>query len=146
MFHLRRAIPAVLILLFAFVVVGQPSIRVPFTRTETMITMRDGIRFHTVILTPQTRTEPLPILIDRTPYGVNEWNSDLVNNVYKEFVADGYIFVFQDIHGKFGSEGQFVMVRPPRAAQSARSERQRLRFSERPSHHGPGPEHVVSFV
>jgi len=84
----RRAIPrsAVLILLLAFVVVGQsaqPSIRIPFTRTDAMITMRDGVRLHTVILTPQTQTEPLPILIDRTPYGVNEWNSDLVNAAYK---------------------------------------------------------------
>ena len=77
----RRAIPrsAVLILLLAFVVVAQsaqPSIRVPFTRTEAMITMRDGIRLHTVILTPQTQTEPLPILIHRTPSV--SWARDLM--------------------------------------------------------------------
>src|SRR6185503_5768456 len=125
----RRAIPrsAVLILLWAFVVpiVGQSAqqqVRVPFTRTEAMITMRDGVRLHTVILTPQTQTESLPIMIDRTPYGVNEWTSDLVNDAYKELVADGgYIFVFQDIRGKFGSEGQFVMVRPPRDKRDAKS-------------------------
>jgi len=86
-----------------------------------MIRMRDGIRLHTVILTPQTQTEPLPILLDRTPYGVNDWNSDLVNNVYKELVADRYIFVFQDIRGKFGSEGRFVMVRPPRDKRDPKS-------------------------
>jgi len=123
MFHLRRAIPALLILLWASVV-AQPSsqpLRVPFTRTETMITMRDGVRLHTVILTPETQTEPLPILLDRTPYGVNDWNSDLVNNAYKELVADRYIFVFQDIRGKFGSEGQFVMVRPPRDKRDPKS-------------------------
>ena len=75
-----RAIPrfAVLILLWASVfqlpklAVAQPSqaVRVPFTRTESMITMRDGIRLHTVVLTPQTQTEPLPIILNRTPYGV----------------------------------------------------------------------------
>ena len=86
-----------------------------------MITMRDGVRLHTVILTLQTQTEPLPILLDRTPYGVNDWNSDLVNNVYKELVADRYIFVFQDIRGKFRSEGQFVMVRPPRDKRDPKS-------------------------
>jgi putative CocE/NonD family hydrolase len=123
---LRRAIPrlAVLILLWAQLGSAQQSsqqIQVPFTRTETMITMRDGVRLHTVMLTPQTQTEPLPILIDRTPYGVNDWNSNLVNNAHKELVADGYIFVFQDIRGKFGSEGQFVMVRPPRDKRDPKS-------------------------
>src|SRR5262245_52173586 len=59
---------------------------VPFTRTETMISMRDGIRLHTVILAPQTQSEPLPILMTRTPYGVEEWNSDLLNLAFKEFV------------------------------------------------------------
>jgi putative CocE/NonD family hydrolase len=123
---LRRAIPrlAVLILLWAQLGSAQQSsqqVQVPFTRTETMITMRDGVRLHTVMLTPQTQTEPLPILIDRTPYGVNDWNSNLVNNAHKELVADGYIFVFQDIRGKFGSEGQFVMVRPPRDKRDPKS-------------------------
>jgi uncharacterized protein len=94
---------------------------VPFARTETMISMRDGVRLHTVILAPQTQSEPLPILMTRTPYGAEEWNSDLLNVAFKEFVADGYIFVFQDIRGKFESEGQFVMVRPPRDKRDAKS-------------------------
>jgi len=96
-------------------------VRVPFARTEAMIAMRDGVRLHTVILTPQTQSEPLPILITRTPYGVNEWNSDILNIAFPEFVADGYIFVFQDIRGKFDSEGQFVMVRPPRDRRNTKS-------------------------
>ncbi|HET7286919.1 MAG TPA: CocE/NonD family hydrolase, partial [Pyrinomonadaceae bacterium] len=129
MYQQRRDIPRfailVLLLVSVFPLVGQTTsqqqVRVPFTRTEAMITMRDGVRLHTVILTPQTQTEPLPILIDRTPYGVNDWTSDLVNDAYKEFVADGYIFVFQDIRGKFGSEGQFVMVRPPRDKRDSKS-------------------------
>lgn len=95
--------------------------RVPFTRTETMITMRDGVRLHTVILTPQNQTGPLPIILNRTPYGVKGWDSGLVNAAHKELVADGYIFVFQDIRGKFESEGQFVMVRPPRDRRDAKS-------------------------
>jgi putative CocE/NonD family hydrolase len=95
--------------------------RVPFTRTEAMIQMRDGVHLHTVILAPQTQTEPLPIIINRTPYGVKEWNSDVVNVANKELVADGYIFVFQDIRGKYESEGQFVMERPPRDRRDAKS-------------------------
>lgn len=117
---------AVLILLWAVtfqapkIAVAQAA-RVPFTRTEAMIPMRDGVKLHTVILTPQTQVEPLPILMTRTPYGVNEWNGDLLNLEFKEFVADGYTFVFQDIRGKFESEGQFVMVRPPRDKRDAKS-------------------------
>ena len=95
--------------------------RVLFTRTETMIPMRDGVRLYTVVLAPQTQTEPLPIIMNRTPYGVKGWNSSRVNGSNKELVADGYIFVFQDIRGKFDSEGQFVMVRPPRDRRDAKS-------------------------
>src|SRR5262245_3997851 len=100
---------------------SQAAPHVPFTRTEAMIAMRDGVRLHTVILAPQTQTEPLPILIDRTPYGVKEYESETINLAYPEFVADGYIFVFQDIRGKFDSEGQFVMVRPPRDTRDVKS-------------------------
>jgi uncharacterized protein len=95
--------------------------RVAFTRTEEMIPMRDGVRLYTVVLAPQTQTEPLPIIMNRTPYGVKGWNSSRVNGAHKELVADGYVFVFQDIRGKFDSEGQFVMVRPPRDRRDAKS-------------------------
>jgi predicted acyl esterase len=97
------------------------SARVSFARTEAMIRMRDGVKLHTVILTPQTQAEPLPILMTRTPYGVNDWTSDSLNLEFQEFAADGYTFVFQDIRGKFESEGQFVMVRPPRDKRDAKS-------------------------
>jgi len=94
---------------------------VAFARSEAMIPMRDGIRLHTVILTPQTQTEPLPIVINRTPYGVSAWDSEGVNRALQEMVADGYTFVFQDIRGRFDSEGQFLMVRPPRDKRDAKS-------------------------
>ncbi|MGH9914704.1 MAG: CocE/NonD family hydrolase, partial [Pyrinomonadaceae bacterium] len=94
---------------------------VAFTRTEQMIPMRDGIQLHTIILAPQNQTEPLPIIIDRTPYGVKDWNSDRVNAAKKELVADGYIFVFQDIRGRYESEGAFLMNRPPRDKADAKS-------------------------
>ena len=129
--HLRRLAIPVLLLTVIFqlpaIAVAQTGsqaakpARVPFTRTEAMIPMRDGVRLHTVILTPQTQSEPLPILMTRTPYGVNEWDSDTLNAAFREFVADGYIFVFQDIRGKFESEGQFVMVRPPRDKRDEKS-------------------------
>ena len=92
------------------------------TRTDTMIPMRDGTRLHTVILAPVERRGPLPILLERTPYGVAHWDGTRVNIAHRALVADGYngyIFVFQDIRGRFGSEGAFVMARPPRDAGGA---------------------------
>src|SRR5262249_21975869 len=88
--------------------------RIPFTRSEVMIPIRDGVRLYTVILTPQNNTDPLSISFNRTPYGVRGRESERVNVENKELVTDGYIFIFQDIRGKNDSEGQFVMVRPPR--------------------------------
>src|SRR5262249_29450466 len=87
---------------------------VTFERREEMIRMRDGVRLHTVIFTPKDSSEPLPFLINRTPYGVAEKKSEGINQQYMDLVKDGYIFVFQDIRGRFRSEGVFAMNRPPR--------------------------------
>lgn len=85
-----------------------------FDVTDVMIPMRDGVRLNTKIFTPKPQTGALPIIMKRTPYGVA--NSANNFNVYLKALADeGYVFVFQDIRGKFGSEGTFVMQRPPRA-------------------------------
>lgn len=85
-----------------------------FNKTEAMIPMRDGVKLHTVIYTPKDRTSPLPIIFQRTPYGAAN-NEMAVRAGYGDLVADDYIFAFQDIRGRFKSEGQFVMQRPPRA-------------------------------
>ncbi len=84
----------------------------PYDRHEAMIPMRDGVRLHAVILRPTDTNEPLPILMQRTPYGVDESTSNSTNARYTELAQSGYIFVMQDIRGRYGSEGQFVMNRP----------------------------------
>jgi putative CocE/NonD family hydrolase len=81
--------------------------------TEAMVPMRDGVRLHTKIFVPTDQKEPLPFLFIRTPYGVGD-AAEKLDTQYAELAADGYIFVFQDIRGKFGSEGAFVMARPAR--------------------------------
>jgi putative CocE/NonD family hydrolase len=94
----------------------QPAVEVlvPFEKQEVMIAMRDGVHLRTLIFTPKDQAEPLPILFNRTPYGVGQTTSDDVNRRYIDFVKDGYIFVRQDIRGRFASEGQFAMNRSPR--------------------------------
>ncbi|HZS07028.1 MAG TPA: CocE/NonD family hydrolase [Blastocatellia bacterium] len=91
---------------------------VAFKKTDVMIPMRDGVKLHVVIFAPENATEPLPILMDRTPYGVDGRNSGGINFVYRELVKDGYIFVFADIRGRYKSEGEFVMNRPLRENRS----------------------------
>jgi putative CocE/NonD family hydrolase len=85
---------------------------VVFDRREEMIRMRDGVRLHTLIFTPRNQTEALPLLMSRTPYGIAQASSDGINRIYPELVADGYIFIAQDIRGRYGSEGTFLMNRP----------------------------------
>jgi len=84
-----------------------------FDKIEQMVPMRDGAKLHTIIYAPKSHREPLPILFNRTPYGID--------NIYRAFpgslqelIDEGFIFAFQDIRGKFKSEGQFIMQRPPR--------------------------------
>jgi len=104
--------------LAAFARLGPPG-QVPFptpefTATRAMIPMRDGVKLHTAIFTPKKAQAPLPFLLMRTPYGAPSSPLPLAFEPYKELVEEGYIFVFQDIRGRYQSEGRFVMQRPPR--------------------------------
>ncbi|HEX2695675.1 MAG TPA: CocE/NonD family hydrolase [Acidobacteriota bacterium] len=89
-----------------------------YRRTEAMVAMRDGVRLHTVIYAPEAADGPLPFIINRTPYGAggDDKGHPKLATSYKELADEGYIFVFQDIRGRYGSEGKFVMMRPPRDA------------------------------
>ncbi len=97
-----------------------------FTRREVMIPMRDGVKLHTVILIPKSVTTPAhaPILLTRTPYDADAQTSygasdkligalDGYDNADDAIVQAGYIRVIQDVRGKYHSEGDYVMNRPP---------------------------------
>src|SRR5438309_5102780 len=85
-----------------------------FDKIEQMVPMRDGVKLHTIIYAPKSHREPLPILFNRTPYGIDNIYRAFPGGSLKEEIEEGYIFAFQDIRGRFGSEGQFVMLRPLR--------------------------------
>jgi uncharacterized protein len=80
---------------------------------DVMIPMRDGVRLHAEIWRPKFTNGPLPILLQRSPYS---FSLERVNrsfaSEYKELAAEQFIFVLEDIRGRFGSEGEFVMLRP----------------------------------
>ena len=81
---------------------------------EVMIPMRDGVRLQTVLLTPKDAKRPLPFLIDRTPYGVpGKEVTETRLTAALRWRSENYIFVAQNIRGRFHSEGKFVMFRPP---------------------------------
>ncbi len=80
-----------------------------FTYQQVMISMRDGTRLQTVILRPTDQAGPLPILLRRTPYGVPDRAPAVMPASLKELARDGYIFVIQNMRGRFKSEGQFTL-------------------------------------
>ena len=101
----------VAMLLLAQSVQAQQSAEKPaFTFQEVMIPMRDGVRLQTVILTPSNQQRPLPILFRRTPYGVPAGPLQQVPASVKELMQDGYIFVIQNLRGRFKSEGVFKLT------------------------------------
>jgi hypothetical protein len=83
-----------------------------YRRIEAMIPMRDGVKLHAVILKPADIAAPLPFLIQRTPYGVDSTSRASFFANRPELARDGYIYVGEDIRGRYKSEGQFVMSRP----------------------------------
>jgi putative CocE/NonD family hydrolase len=84
-----------------------------FAKTDAMIAMRDGVRLNTAVYALKDAKGPLPFILSRTPYGIEKADGSL-REYLKDLAEDGYIFVFQDIRGRYKSEGQFVMNRPPR--------------------------------
>ena len=89
---------------------------------DEMIPARDGARLHTIIVTPRNASEKLPFLIERSPYGFNQAGIERsLANRYKQLADEGFIFVFQDIRGRYGSDGTFVMQRPVRDPKDPKS-------------------------
>jgi putative CocE/NonD family hydrolase len=86
-----------------------------------MVPARDGKRLYTQIFTPPQTAERFPILLLRTPYGTGQFTPERLAASLPELAADGYIFVLQDIRGRFKSEGEFVMLRQPRDPQDKKA-------------------------
>jgi putative CocE/NonD family hydrolase len=98
-----------------------PPDRRDFTSTTHMVRMRDGVRLNTVVLRRKDLTGPAPIMLTRTPYNAAQRagadSTSLVGALggrYAELVEAGYILVVQDVRGKWGSEGDYLVNRPLR--------------------------------
>lgn len=90
-------------------------IRDHYNKIEKQIPMRDGVKLYTIIYTPKDETKKYPMMYDRTPYsagpyGAEEYKVSLGPSML--FARAGYIFVYQDVRGRYMSEGEFVATRP----------------------------------
>ena len=97
-----------------------PDRSASFDRREVMIPMRDGVKLHTLVYVPKVQSTDLPFILTRTPYGIAGAGGSFTTS-YAELADEGYIFVFQDIRGRYTSEGQFVMLRNPRDKRDAKA-------------------------
>ena len=92
-----------------------------FMIREEMVPMRDGVKLYTLIISPKENETALPIILRRTPYDATgvlrgHVSSRLDVNIGYEFLGNDYIYVVQDIRGRFNSEGDYLMYRAPRGA------------------------------
>ncbi|HEX3147713.1 MAG TPA: CocE/NonD family hydrolase [Gemmataceae bacterium] len=94
---------------------GKEAILAGYTKYEYRIPMRDGVKLFTSVYVPKDDSKPYPIMFDRTPYSVGPYGIDK----YKDnlgpsplFGKEGYIFAYQDVRGRWMSEGVFVNMRP----------------------------------
>jgi putative CocE/NonD family hydrolase len=86
-----------------------------YTKYEYRIPMRDGVRLFTSVYVPKDSSRAYPFLIDRTPYSVGPYSVDQYRTNLgpaPDFDKSGYIFVFQDVRGRYMSEGKFLEMRP----------------------------------
>ncbi len=98
----------------------KPDAQNDYIKRVEMVPMRDGVKLYTVIVIPKGARDA-PMILTRTPYNANKRAQrmdstrmiDILPQGDEVFVHDGYIRVFQDIRGKYGSEGDYIMTRPP---------------------------------
>jgi putative CocE/NonD family hydrolase len=101
---------------------GPAAVQARYAKREVLIPMRDGVHLFTAIYTPKDAGRTYPILLQRTPYSVHPYGEDAYPSHLgpsSRFQEEGFIFVYQDVRGRMMSEGEFVNMRPQRAASGA---------------------------
>jgi uncharacterized protein len=87
-----------------------------YTKAEYQIPMRDGVKLFTTVYSPVDKTVKYPILLNRTPYNVEPYGRDMGfsfrRGLSPAFLREGFIFVYQDVRGRFMSEGKYQHMTP----------------------------------
>jgi len=123
--HVVCTIVMVLLLPAAAAAQGLEHVKANYTKYEYLIPMRDGKRLFTSVYVPKDDSQTYPILMKRTPYSARPYGADQ----YPEnlgpsplFAKEGYIFVYQDVRGRWMSEGEFVHMRPHLSKKTKKTE------------------------
>ncbi len=110
---------SLLLFCFSFAANAQETdsayVRNHYTKIERQITMRDGVKLFTAIYMPKDQSKKYPFLINRTPYTVAPYGEDkykLSLGSFPALMREGFIFVYQDVRGRWMSEGNFEDIRP----------------------------------
>lgn len=114
---IRVPLALLLLLLFSVPFSAQEAydVRANYEKSEYQIPMRDGVKLFTVVYSPRDKSKKYPILLNRTPYSVGPYGPDAYKTSLGPsplFMKEGYIFVYQDVRGRYMSEGEFVNMRP----------------------------------
>jgi uncharacterized protein len=124
-----RQIVASLAVLSAVIVVAQEKTppdayaRAHYTKYEYEIPMRDGVKLFTSVYVPKDVSRQWPILLERTPYSVRPYGIDNYRSSLGPsdlFMKDGFIFAYQDVRGRYMSEGEWMEIRPHRTGDGPR--------------------------
>ena len=94
------------------------EIKEHYTKSQHMVPMRDGTRLFTTVYQPIEKGRPYPVMLFRTPYSTGPYAPDQFPKRLGpsiDFAREGYLFVYQDVRGKFRSEGTFVVMKPLRS-------------------------------
>jgi hypothetical protein len=95
------------------------DVRANYTKAEHLVPMRDGVKLFTIVYAPKDQSVRYPFMLHRTPYGSPPYgleNYRATLGPSADFARERFIFVYQDVRGKFRSEGDFVVMRPIRPA------------------------------
>lgn len=110
--RIKSPLPILLLALFAPIRAQETfDVRAHYDKTEVMIPMRDGAKLFTIIYSPKNKAQRCPILLTRTAYGIPPYGPEQYRTVIgpnNDFAREGYIVVYQDVRGKFKSEGEFI--------------------------------------
>lgn len=101
---------------------GLEYIKARYTKYEYSVPMRDGKKLSTAVYAPKDRSRSYPVMFLRTPYSVGPYGADNYRQSLgpsELFAQEGYIFAYQDVRGRWRSEGEFVNVRPHRTVKRA---------------------------
>ncbi|MFD2720316.1 CocE/NonD family hydrolase [Hymenobacter monticola] len=111
---------------YATIIADTSYIKEHYKKTEHQVAMRDGVKLYTIVYAPNDADKVrYPVMLNRTPYAIGPYKSAKMKlnlGPSSEMMHEGYIFVYQDVRGRYMSEGTFVDVRPEKETHKGKTD------------------------